>query len=168
MIAQRVEKHIINKKHPLYLLIDDYCFKSKNLYNYINYILRQEFINNGKIIKEYELSTIYKNEECYKELMAQTSQQVIKQLCVNWKSFFISIKDWSKHKEKYSGRPKLPKYKNKTNGRNVAIFTNQNCKLTEDGSIKFPRIFNRYLLKTKRVCKLQTLFLCCKIIPIYA
>lgn len=155
MIAQRVEKHIINKKHPLYLLIDDYCFKSKNLYNYINYILRQEFINNGKIIKEYELSTIYKNEECYKELMAQTSQQVIKQLCVNWKSFFISIKDWSKHKEKYSGRPKLPKYKNKTNGRNVAIFTNQNCKLTEDGYIKFPTIFNRYLLKTKITGKLQ-------------
>ena len=46
--------------------------------------------------------------------MAQTSQQTIKLLHKNWKSFFVSIKDWSKNKDKYNGKPNLPKYKHKT------------------------------------------------------
>lgn len=33
MITQRVEKHNINKSHPLWKEFDDMCFKAKNLYN---------------------------------------------------------------------------------------------------------------------------------------
>ena len=32
---------------------------------------------------------------------AQTAQQTLRLLCKNWKSFFKSIKDWKKHKDKY-------------------------------------------------------------------
>lgn len=60
--------------------------------------------------------------------------------------FFKSIKDWSKHPEKYLGKPKLPKYKKK-DGRNILILTNYDCKLKE-GHIKFPKIFNDFKLKT--------------------
>jgi hypothetical protein len=35
--------------------MDDLCFLSKNLYNYCNYLIRQEFINNHKILGEYKL-----------------------------------------------------------------------------------------------------------------
>ncbi len=45
----------------------------------------------------------------------------------NWLSFFEGVKKWSKDKTGFSGRPKLPKYLNK-NGKNIVIFTNQNCK----------------------------------------
>ncbi|WP_200899755.1 hypothetical protein [Geobacillus stearothermophilus] len=69
-----------------------------------------------------------KHEQVYKELPAQTSQQILRLLDKNWKSFFKAIKDWIKNKEKYLGKPKLPKYKKK-NGRNVVIFTNQQCKI---------------------------------------
>lgn len=155
MQVQRVEKHIIRPNHSLYNLIDDYCFKVKNLYNYANYLIRQEFINNGNLIKEYDLSKMCQSADCYKELMGQTAQQTIKLLSKNWKSFFASIKDWSKHKENYTGRPKLPKYKHKTNGRYVAVFTNQNCKFIDGGYIKFPKVFNQYLLTTKMNGKLQ-------------
>lgn len=155
MQVQRVERHIIRPNHSLYNLIDDYCFKVKNLYNYANYLIRQEFINNGNLIKEYNLSKMCQSADCYKELMGQTAQQTIKLLSKNWKSFFASIKDWSKHKEKYIGRPKLPKYKHKTNGRYVAVFTNQNCKFIDGGYIKFPKVFNQYLLPTKMNGKLQ-------------
>ena len=77
---------------------------------------------------------------------AQSAQQCLKLLDKNWKSFFKSIKDWSKHTEKYLGKPKLPKYKKK-DGRNILILTNCNCKLKE-GYIKFPKIFNGFKLKT--------------------
>ena len=153
--VQRVEKHIIKSKHILYDIIDDYCFKTKNLYNYANYLMRQEFINTGKIIREYDLSKMCQPSDCYKELMGQTAQQTIKLLSKNWKSFLVSIKDWSKNKSKYTGRPKLPKYKHKTNGRYIAVFTNQNCKFIDGGYIKFPKVFNQYLLPTKIHGKLQ-------------
>ena len=41
---------------------------------------------------------------------AQTAQQTLRLLDKNWKSFFKSIKDWSKNKSKYLGKPKMPKY----------------------------------------------------------
>ena len=138
----------------MYKFIDDYAFKVKNLYNYTNYIIREEFIRTSKdesikttIPREYDLSKILSKEDVYSNLMAKTSQQTIKLLYKNWKSFFASIKDYSKNKHKYNGRPKLPKYKHKTNGRCVIIFTNQQCKL-KDGIIKFPQKFNSWELKT--------------------
>lgn len=50
-----MEQHQINKNHPLYKVIDEFCFRSKNLYNAANYIIRQEFINNNKYIKYYDM-----------------------------------------------------------------------------------------------------------------
>ena len=151
---QLVEKHIIRKSNEMYNFIDEYAFKVKNLYNYTNFIIREEFIRTSKndsvkttIPREYDLSKILSKEDVYSNLMAKTSQQTIKLLYKNWKSFFASIKDYSKNKHKYKGRPKLPKYKHKTNGRCVIIFTNQQCKL-KDGVIKFPQKFNSWELKT--------------------
>jgi putative transposase len=47
----------------------------------------------------------------------------------NWKSFYESIKDWSKNPDKYLGRPKLPKYKDKEKGRKELILTNVQSKI---------------------------------------
>ena len=51
MKATRVEKHVIKKSHPMYKTIDTYSFRSKNLYNYANYMIRNEFIKNGNYIQ---------------------------------------------------------------------------------------------------------------------
>lgn len=212
MIVNRVERHIINKNHKLYEIIDDLSFKSKNLYNYGNYMIRQTFIitskekeakeitdsekeflkwinikvdefNNYKennlskkqakgkdsdkkfelleyFYKEHKylgydfLQFIIKDTDPYRALMAQTSQQTLRILDKCWKSFFQSIKDWSKNKEKYKGMPKLPKYKHKTKGRFNIFFTNQNCKLVKD-KLQFPECMNKYLLTTKIKGQLQ-------------
>ena len=147
----RVEKHIIKSNNKYYKMLDEYCFKSKNLYNYANYIIRQEFINNGKWIRYKELDKILKNKENdfdYKNMpLASSAQQCLKLLDKNWKSFFVSIKDYNNNPSKYLGRPKLPKYKPK-NGRNVLILTNQSCKI-KNGYIKFPKKFKGLLIKTK-------------------
>ena len=45
----RVEKHRIKKIHKFFPIIDDLCWKSKNVYNYGNYIVKQEFIKNQEV-----------------------------------------------------------------------------------------------------------------------
>lgn len=147
----RVEKHIIKSTNKYYNLLDEFCFKSKNLYNQANYIVRQEFINNGKWIRYNELDKILKkenNDYDYRNMPSSTtSQQCLRLLDKNWNSFFRAIKDYNKNPNKYLGRPKLPKYKSK-NGRNILILTNQNCKINK-GIIKFPKTFKGFYLKSK-------------------
>ena len=41
MNVMRTEKHNISRGSPLWITCDELCFKSKNLYNYANYIMRQ-------------------------------------------------------------------------------------------------------------------------------
>ena len=149
--ATRVEKHIIKPNNKYYKILDEYCFKSKNLYNFANYYIRKTFIDTGEWLKYNKLDKMLKQKGMdfdYRNMpTAQSSQQCLKLLDKNWKSFFKSIKDWAKHKDKYSGRPKLPKYLKK-NGRNILILTNQNCKL-KNNIINFPKSFNGFILKTK-------------------
>lgn len=130
----RVERHIVVNKE-----VDELCFLSKNLYNYANYCLRQSFTKTGKLPKEYDLTGKFakRKQADYKALPSQTSQQIIKLLYKNWKSFFASIKEFKKNPSKFKGRPKLPKYKDK-NGRNIVIFTGQQCSIKE-GYIHFPK-----------------------------
>lgn len=149
--VQRVEKHIIKKSNPYYKMLDNFCFLAKNLYNHANYILRHEFIENGRAVSYRDLDKIVKTDEEYPDYKAmpcaQSAQQILRLLTQNWKSFFKSIRDWSQHPEKYTGRPKLPKYKNK-NGRSVLIMTNQAARLKEN-ILHFPKTFNDFTMQLK-------------------
>ena len=136
MTVQRVEKHFISENNPYYLMLDEFCFKSKNLYNFANY---HEM---DKLFKQENMDSDYRSMP-----ISHSAQQCLRLLEKNWKSFFKSIKDWSKNKDKYNGRPKLPKYLPK-NGRNILTLININCKV-KDGFIKFPKCFNNFTLKTK-------------------
>lgn len=59
----------------------------------------------------------------------------MKLLDQNWKSFFKAIKDWGKNKEKYLGKPRLPKYKKK-DGRYILIIDNIKFSIV-DGYLRF-------------------------------
>ena len=149
MIIQRVEKHKIKQSNTYYLLIDSFCFNAKNLYNHANYLIRQEFVSNGNWLRYVDLDKTLKADIEYPDYKnmptAQSAQQLLRLLDKNWKSFFKSIKDWAKNKDKYLGRPKLPKYKDK-NSRYVLILTIQNVKL-KDGILQFPKVFNGFTIK---------------------
>ena len=43
----------------------------------------------------------------------------------SWKSFFEATKEYAIHPEKFKARPKIPRYKHKTLGRNVLTYTAQ-------------------------------------------
>ena len=151
MIVSRVEKHILKQNNEYYSLIDDFCLKAKNLYNHANYIIRQEFCSSNKWIRYSDLDSMLKKDKDYPDYAnmptAQSAQQILRLLDKNWVSFFKSIKDWVKHKDKYLGRPKLPKYKSK-NGREILILTNQNVKLKGD-ILRFPKTFNKFTIEPK-------------------
>lgn len=135
MKVQRVEQHNIRPNSDFHKFIDAYCFKSKNLYNYANYIIRQEFVNNDRWIRYNELFQLTKDSDAYKEIGSNTGQGTLRMLDKVWKSFFASIKDWSKYPNKYLGRPKLPKYLSK-NGRYVLSLDSNKVKL-KDGYVYF-------------------------------
>lgn len=152
MKVQRVEQHNIKFNSDFGKFIDRYCFKSKNLYNYANYIIRQEFINNGNWIQYNELFQMVKDSDAYKDIGSNTGQGTLRMLDRNWKSFFKAIKDWTSHPNKYLGRPKLPKYLSK-DGRFVLSLDSNKVKLI-DGYVHFAwkpfKLFNnRFKTKAK-------------------
>jgi len=61
----------------MFKTVDDLCFKSKNLYNYANYIIRQEFIFNHNYINYYDMKKELKTHEPFKDLGSQASQQTL-------------------------------------------------------------------------------------------
>ena len=142
---QLVERHIRLKDKA----IEDICFKCARLYNFCNYYKRQSYFGGVEKFGEYELSKLLAefNQEDYRALPIQTSQQVIKLLFKNWKSFFASQKDFKKSPSKYKGKPKPPKYKDKK-GFGICIFTGQQIKMKGE-FILFPKQTKIKPLKTK-------------------
>ena len=149
MIVQRVEKHIIKHSNPYYKMFCDFAHKSKNLYNHANFIVRNEFVKNDKWIRYNDLDKMLKSDlefDDYKQMpTAQSAQQTLRLLDKNWKSFFKAIKEWSKNKDKFLGKPRLPNYKPK-DGKTILILTNQNVKLKEN-VLYFPKVFNGFMMK---------------------
>ena len=134
-MLRRVERHIITKTDKNYEAIKEICHKSKNLYNYANYILRKSFFETNKLPNEYDLekNLTNKNQSDYRALPAQTAQQTIKLLFKNWKSFFKAIKAYQRDKSKFKGRPRIPKFKPRAEkGFFATVFTDQQIKLKEN------------------------------------
>ena len=150
-VIQQVEKHIIKKSHPYYNMLCEYTHLAKNLYNHANYLVRNEFVETGKWLQYQELDKILKQDFDYPDYRnmpaSQSAQQVLRLLETSWKSFFKSIKDWSKNKEKYSGKPKLPKYKPK-DGKMVLIITNQQVRQKGD-LLHFPKSFCGFTVRPR-------------------
>ena len=137
MKVQRAEQIVIKKDHPKFKTIDEMCFRSKNLYNEANYVIRQEFIENGNYISYYDMNKEFKTHENYKSCMSQPANSTLRVLDKNWKSYFRAIKDWKEHPEKYLGMPKLPKYLPK-DGRFNWMIPNNSCLYDyENGEVYF-------------------------------
>ena len=147
--VQRVERHIIRKGRYNYQEIQTVCHLSKNLYNYVNYILRQSFFETKAIPGEYKISTqlAKKNQADFRALPSNVSQQTIKLVFKAWKSFFSSLKSYKKDKSKFKSNPKPPKYKDK-NGYFVTVFTSQ-CSRIKEGKIHFAEKSNIQPITTK-------------------
>lgn len=141
---QQVERHIRFEDSKL----TEICFKSARLLNFVTYHYRQAIFGKQEYFSEFEMSKLCGdfNQEDYRALPAQTGQQVIKQVFKNFKSYFEAKKAFEKASTGFTGKPKLPKYKDK-DGLNLVVFTNQQVKL-KNGFIYFPKVTGISPLKT--------------------
>ena len=136
------------------------CHLAKNLYNLANWYIRWDFFNLNNILTFYDLDFILKNKQAYQSLPSQTSQQILKYVNRNWKSYFRTLEEYRKDLKKFRKKPKIPKYKKK-NGESVVIFTNQQCKI-KNGYLYFPKKVNINPIKTRITERLKEV----RIIPL--
>jgi len=122
---QLAERHIIKSTEYRFPEIDELAFKSKNLYNAANYVIRQSFVYGWSYINYNEMNSLMKSHQAYKALPAKVSQQILMILDKNWKSFFEAVKAYKTDSSKFTGRPKRPLYKDKVKGRNILVYTLQ-------------------------------------------
>lgn len=123
------------------------CHVAKNLYNLANWYFRQDFFNLNNFLSYYDLDFILNDKEVYKNLPSQTSQQILKLIDKNWKSYFKALREYKQDFKKFKKKPRIPGYKKK-NGESIVIFTNQQCKIKE-GYLYFPKKINLEPIKIR-------------------
>ena len=89
------------------------CHLAKSLYNLGNSYIRQDFFNLNNILSYYDLDFMLKHKKAYRNLPSQTSQQLLKLIMRNWKSYFKAVQDYRQNPQKYKKKPKIPGYKKK-------------------------------------------------------
>jgi putative transposase len=109
-----VEKHLIKKGHQFFDECNNLCFLSKNLYNSTLFNIRKHYFESKKYLNLKDSYHLIKNSTDYKNLPAKISNQVIKLVDKNFKSFFSLLKN----KEV---KNRIPKYLDK-NGKFITIY----------------------------------------------
>lgn len=126
--------------------ISKLCKVSNNLYNQALYVFRETLKNESKWLSYFELDKILKNTKNldgkinYRLLKAQCSQQVLKLLDNNIKSYYRSIQDYKKHPNKYKEKPGLPKYRKRGSEFNL-YYPNQSCIIRNGKIILSKKLF---------------------------
>ena len=142
------ERHIIKKTNPLYSELDNLCFLSKNLYNSALYTVRQYYFENKKYLSWVNINNNFvKGKQVdYYALPCKVSQQTLKMVDQNMKSFFNAIKA-------KKSKAKLPKYLDKVKGRFVVTYTNQAIgkKALQNGYVELSKTNIKIKTKVKDV-----------------
>lgn len=145
-----VEQHIIKKSNPNWKQIDHLCFLSKNLYNYTLYYINKHYTETGKFIRYNDIYKKFQsnNQLDFKALPCDNSCQILMLIDKSYINFYKLLSKWKKNKKSLNDCPRPPKYKHKTKGRNIVIFTCPNQIRIKEGYIHFPKKVNLQPIKT--------------------
>ena len=121
-----VKQQLNNLSKSEYLVLRELCRVSKDLYNQALYEIRQEYFRSKKHLNYYDVCKKLQGTETYSLLQAQMSQQTLKTVDDNFKSFFELIK------KKLKAR--IPKYLDKDEFFKLTIPTVS----IKDGKIQLP------------------------------
>lgn len=162
-----VERHYLKPTNELV----DITHKSKNIYNRANYLIRQKYIEAKQFLNYHSIDKLMQKEETYKSLPSKVSQQTLRILDRNWKSYFAAKKSYFKDPSKFKKCPRMPKYLDK-DGKFITIYSTQSVnkgnKLSKT-NITFktnkkaveiriiPKKFNGFILEIvyEKKCKLK-------------
>lgn len=152
------EQHIIRNNNKHYKELLHICHLSKNLYNATLYAVRQHFFNTrdnegkGKYLNYANVDRMFKleNNVDYRALPIQTSQQTMRMVDSNFKSFFRSLKKGIK-------TARMSRYLDKE-GYYITIYTSQQLgKRLKTGIIHLP--FTNIEFRTKKTNVKQVRFI---------
>ena len=133
-------------------MLDMLCLKSKNLYNYALYQIRQRYKETKKYLSYYDLNRALSAEDQidYRSLpYTQCAQQILMQIDKQYKSFYRAIRAIKLVKMKCK-KVRLPHYKDKEKGRNIVTYTNQCFKIKNNIlTLKIDK-YNKIELKTDK------------------
>lgn len=125
----------ISRNSPLFKRIDELCYLSKSMYNSALYKMREDFDN-----KKFEFDSNHYNKELRTEkiyglLPKNSSMQVVQLVYGTFVSYFEALDAYKKNPTGFKGKPRLPKFKDKTKGRNVLRFTSQQFTIKDGNKI---------------------------------
>lgn len=152
----------LKRDNPVFSEVVRMSKKANNLYNQAMWLMNHEMKVHGKTLSYGDLDKITKqlpsSYNNYRLLPAKTSQQTLRQLDSNFKSYWAALKDYQKHPEKYKAKPKKPRFRQK-GGRSPVIFCNQQFKY--DGkNIRIPSLDNFLIcFEMKNTTPKQVMFL---------
>ncbi len=81
--------------------------------------------SSGKVLNYNTLDKLLQKTEAYHSLPAKVSQQVLMQVSRDWKGWQQATVSYLANPSKFKGRPRIPTYKDKQNGRNILVYTTQ-------------------------------------------
>lgn len=119
------------------------CKVSNNLYNQALYLFRQALKNENRWLwyadmdKLMETTPNLEGAINYRLLKAQVSQQILKVLDKNVKTYCKAIKDFKAHPAKYKAMPKLPSFRKRGSLFNL-YYPNQSAQI-KDGIIRLAK-----------------------------
>ena len=91
-----------------YKILRKLCHISKNLRNLALYEIRQEFFNNKKYLNYGSVYNLLKKDINYKLLNSNVAQHIIKQVDIDFRSFFVLLS--RKHDGKLDFKVNIPHY----------------------------------------------------------
>ena len=115
---QLVEQHIIKRNSPFYGELSEALWKSKNLYNATMYAVRQHYFNHKEYLPYCKVQKQFQDTHQfdYEALPRKVSQQTMRMVDGNFKSFFKALKSPKVNKAR------LPKYLKK-DGKYLLTYT---------------------------------------------
>jgi putative transposase len=100
-------------------IVKQMVYYSARLYNVGLYSVRQYYFNNNEYLPYVKNYHECKDNENYKFLLTDTSQQILRMVDRNFKSFFALLK--LKKQAKYSDKVRVPQYKRENELMNITI-----------------------------------------------
>ena len=125
------EKHVIRKNHMHFNECDHLSFLSKNLYNSTLFAVRQHYFNNGEYLNYNNANKIFtiEGQSDYIALPRKVSKHTMMLVDRSFRSFFKLLE--KKRSGGYDKTVRIPKYLNKTKGRQVVHY--------EKGALSFKK-----------------------------
>lgn len=164
--AIRVETHQIKEGTSFYGWAVQECSLNTSLYNRTLYILRQAFsgkhenipeytdiIRKEKFISVFDLITRMRklNDKDFRSLLKDNeAAQTVKKCAELFSTWFRSLNSYKKNPQKFTEKPKMPRYKKEANGDKLfsVAFSYNDAKIQKDGTINIRKDF-KLPIKTK-------------------